>query len=540
MWTWTWTTPRSWREWTGSRGRGAGTSTEGRQTRTRSGASESDRKLLAEYDRRREARPWRFYRHIPALAPFHASDSPIRLLAGPNRGGKTTAGAFELVSYATGYNHIRSERYPVPNLTWAVALDYGNLGHVLREKLNSYLPPGTRYFRQEAIFKLPKPWNSEIHVKSADSGREKFQGAGIQAAWFDEEPKGQAGEEIFGEVYARRAPGVPLRIFLTFTPLQGLSWSYRKMWNKNSEELLPGVETFQFSLYDCSKAHGGFLTDEEIETIHAGYTEYEREARVYGKYTTIGGSPYFSPKLLSACLEKVGANKGEKYEIRLGAQGQPVLEPKADGNLTVYRPATDGHEYIVGVDAAGGAGRDASVASVWDRDDLALVARWYSNKVDPDAFGSNAVLPLGKHYRNALVVVESNGEHGGTVLAQLRGRYHNTYRNRKWNSITRKYTDEYGWRTTAVSRMRIWDSLARALREDEWTPDEGLIEEMRTVIIKECEKVEHMDGCHDDQAFASGIALAIHYDSLRHQLQPWSHYRTEIVSPSPEVAWMGH
>ena len=43
-------------------------------------------------------------------------------------------------------------------------------------------------------------------------------------------PKGSQGEDIFGEVYARRAPGIPLRIFMTFTPLQGMSWSWRRLW----------------------------------------------------------------------------------------------------------------------------------------------------------------------------------------------------------------------------------------------------------------------------------------------------------------------
>ena len=90
-------------------------------------------------------------------------------MAGPNRGGKTTAGSAELLCYATGYNPIRKEKYATPNLTWAISLDFGNLGHVMRQKVFSMLPPGFRYFKQESIVVLPKPWSSEIHFKSADS-----------------------------------------------------------------------------------------------------------------------------------------------------------------------------------------------------------------------------------------------------------------------------------------------------------------------------------------------------------------------------------
>ena len=69
----------------------------------------------------------------------------------------------------------------------------------MRQKIFSMLPPGYRWFKQESIIRLPKPWGSEIHLKSADAGREKFQGAGLQAAWFDEEPKGSKRQASNGE-----------------------------------------------------------------------------------------------------------------------------------------------------------------------------------------------------------------------------------------------------------------------------------------------------------------------------------------------------
>lgn len=403
----------------------------------------------------------------------------------------------------------------------------------MRQKIFSMLPPGYRFYKQESIIVLPKPWKSEIHLKSADSGRDKFQGAGILAAWFDEEPKGTQGEDIFSEVYARRAPGVPLRIFMTFTPLQGLSWSYRRLWDADSTTRYPGVETFVFGLDDCSLAHGGFLTDDEIETIKAGYSEGEYEARVHGKYGIIAGSGYYSAKLIDTARQKCEA--GNRFKIRWSPVSGPALVSDEAGELTIHRPPARGRQYIVGVDAAGGTGRDASVASVWDRDDLACCAEWYSNKVDPDLFGTDAVLPLAKLYGNALTVVEANGEHGGTVIAQLRGRYHQLYRHREWNSMRRRYTDQYGWKTTAANRMRVFDALAKSLREGRWVPTRGLLDEMSTVVTKEDGRVDHLDGCHDDRVFAAGIAHAVHYDTPRYRAD-----FTELRTPLnvSENAWM--
>ena len=494
------------------------------------------KKLLQELEERRRLRPWRFYRSVPAIAKFHESLAPIRVLAGPNRGGKTTAGCAELLCYATGFNPVRNERYATPNLTWAVALDYGNLGHVMRQKIFSMLPPGYKFFKQESIIRLPKPWGSEIHLKSADSGREKFQGAGLLAAWFDEEPKGLAGEEIFGEVYARRAPGVPLRIFMTFTPLQGLSWSYRRLWNPESTERYPGVETFYFDLHDCSKALGGFLTDGEIETIEQGYPEWEREARVHGRYMHIGGHCYFDYPLLQKAELK--GEPGKTYKISFAPPNRATLSEDPAGPLVVYRPPAPGRKYICGVDTAAGIGRDFSVASVWDREDLALCAQWRSNRVDPDLFGSEGVLPLGYHYNTALLVVETNGEHGGTVVSQLKGRYPNIWLRMEWDKAKGGYTKSYGFRTDSRTRGRLFDAVKRALREDEWNPSKELVQEMKGIIGDVDGRPDHLEGTHDDQVVAAGLALCVNYESPAVKLPPWHRMKTAVSGPR-ELQWMG-
>ena len=496
---------------------------------------EKTKLILKELDKRRKERPWAFYRPVPAINQFHKSVSPIRVLAGPNRGGKTTAGCAELLCYATGYNPIRDERYQLPNLTWAIALDYGNLGHVMRQKIFAMLPPGYKFYKQESIIRLPKPWGSEIHIKSADAGREKFQGAGILAAWFDEEPKGSQGEEIFGEVYARRAPGIPLRIFMTFTPLQGLSWSYRRLWNEASEERYPGVETFIFDLHDCSKAHGGFLTDEEISLIERGYSSWEREARVHGRYSIMGGRNFYQGQAIEAA--KLRCEKGKRYDIRLTGQVQ-VVEENETGSLTIRRDPAKGHRYVIGVDCSGGIRRDSSVANVWDRDDKVCVASLATDSLAPDLF-ADKVVALGRYYGYALVVPETNGEHGGSVLAGIRGRhYPHIYQRQDWDKVRMEYRDEYGFRTTSRTRARIFDSVKKWLADDTVIFSELTLKECETIVVDDDLRPDHLDGCHDDSVVADGVAICVMEDNQSMKLPPWNRFRNHVSGPR-EIQWMG-
>src|SRR6185295_2308884 len=109
----------------------------------------------------KEERPWRYYGPVPKLRDtFHSSFAPYRLVTGPNGGGKTVAGAVELICYLTGYNHIRNEHYPTPNRCWAVALDSVNQGPIMQRTLMEMMPKGTKWNEKKLKFTLPPPWNS--------------------------------------------------------------------------------------------------------------------------------------------------------------------------------------------------------------------------------------------------------------------------------------------------------------------------------------------------------------------------------------------
>lgn len=463
---------------------------------------------------------------VPAIVPFHESKAEIRLLLGGNGTGKTTSGSWEGTCFSTGYNPIRDETYPTPNEGWAVCLRLKDQGPVLREAFSRMLPqvlgrdgqphPGWKYFKQADVFELKKGVpgaGSIIRFKQQEDGAEAFFGGRPLWIWPDEEKAGAVGERNFNQIMARRTPGQKLHILMTMTPEHGYSWVHRRMVDLESDDRIPGVEVFYVSLHDCLKENGGYLTREEIALVEEKYPLYEREARVYGRFTPIGTNPFFSPRLLLNAMEGAPSGKSSSWTD----SGTPKDDPEATG--TLIRTRESGHEYLAAWDPSSGVGGDPSVLVVLDRHDLAEVYHASSNQMDPDLFALREVLPASTYFNQARLAVEINGESGGAAIGAVRA-YENLYYAKIWDKASAQPTDRLGWRTTDSStgggtRSRIFDALQRALREAKWSPSLDLLQEMGHVVVSRTERgwrPDHPDGKHDDHVVAAGIALAIHYE----------------------------
>ena len=486
----------------------------------RSLPSRQDLELLREYQERSRTHPWLTYEFtaVPAILPWHLSDADIRVLAGPNRGGKTTAGAFELVSYATGWNPIRNEHYPYPNVCWGVCLDLKSLGKVMIRKLIEMLPvkkdgtPNWKYHKQDSMFTLGPPWHSEIHIKNQEDGPERFYGEGCTAIWVDEGKAGDTGQENFNEMLARQIPDQPLKIIVTLTPLNGYGWFWRRLWDKDSRDFIQGTFRHKFTIWDCLKEKGGFWTREQVESFSRSYPEHEKLARLEGEFIQIGTNPAFSPRLLMAAMNRCG--RGKDITPKFLSSKRPVLVEEP-GPLRVFRPRESGHSYIAGWDPAGGIERDHHGFAIIDRADLAVVAEAEDDTMDPALFAQRVVLPASAHYNKALLVPEVNGQHGGAALEAVRDVYENIYIGVTWDKVNSDISNNLGWRTTEQTRGRIIDALTRTLREGQWEMTPRLIDTMSHMFAKPTAngiRVEHGDGFQDDLAFAVGIALAVHYE----------------------------
>lgn len=456
-----------------------------------------------------------------------------------NRTLKTTSGAWDLVSVANGYSSIRDKKYPVPNVCWAVALDHADMGLVMRERLEHFLGPigygpgQTRFNKQQWIYTLPN--GSQIHVKSQEAGRSKFQGAGVIKLWIDEQNKHDDAEEIFQESLARSKPGWEMEVLYTFTPLVASGWHLKRLLDERSPERYPKVKVFQFSLDDLHVSHGGVWTDEDIAREKAKWRPEERDVRIHGKWGGLAGKEFFSVSDVESALTR--CETGKRFFLRVAAGHKPILEEHDAGKLTIFRPPASGHRYVVGADTGGGIKRDDSVANVWDRDDRVCVASYRSNTIPPDIFGAQVCVGLGCHYNYALIVPETNGEHGGTMLAALRSkRYPNIFQRTEWDKVTLDYRNEYGWRTTTKTRSRIFDTYKKYLAYPDTIFSRASLEEAQHIVIDDDDRPDHLDGYHDDGVVADGVALIGMEDTAAPKLPPWSYFKRRISTG--ETGWM--
>lgn len=138
--------------------------------------------------------------------------------------GKTEWGGQEAVRFAKGEHPHR--KIVTPNEGWAVSPSFDLQRDGNQQKLEKYL--GTddiekvEYLRSGIWKSVRLKCGSLITMKSYEQGREKFQSAGKRWIWFDEEPP----SDIYEECVVRQEAGIPLDIWITMTPVNGMTWIY--------------------------------------------------------------------------------------------------------------------------------------------------------------------------------------------------------------------------------------------------------------------------------------------------------------------------
>lgn len=247
--------------------------------------------------------PWKEQRE--ALVKFTA-DRKIFGLLGGNRSGKSVLGAFIAMAWALGKDYFKDEPawewvkdLPIPeppNNIWIVGLDFAVLRDVLwHEKIRygknhpPFLPddPSLVSRVSDGDFQIFFTNGSLVTGKSADSGREKFQGASLDLIWIDEECE----EDVFYECY-QRTVDCEGKILLTLTPLTDINSGIRTPWVFDLyEEWLAGDDTLQFC--QLSTLNSPFVSEKEkkhLLELWAG--DPEEDARLYGKFVRRSGLVY--------------------------------------------------------------------------------------------------------------------------------------------------------------------------------------------------------------------------------------------------------
>lgn len=224
---------------------------------------------------------------------FHKSLCRNRWVFGGNRSGKTECGAVETVWLARGIHPYRQNRKDA--VGWVVSVSYEVQREVAQSKILHYL---RRDWIEDVIMHSGNKGNpnsgvidsivvrnvfgglSKICFKSADQGREKFQGASLDFVWFDEEPPYDIYEECKMRVLDKKGD-----IFGTMTPLKGLTWVHDVIYlNKYAD---PEVWYTQMEWAD-----NPFLDKSEVESFSKSLSKEALDARRYGRFKANSGLVY--------------------------------------------------------------------------------------------------------------------------------------------------------------------------------------------------------------------------------------------------------
>lgn len=196
---------------------------------------------------------------------------------------------------------------------------------------------------------------------------------------------------------------------------------------------------------------------------------------------------------------------------------QLVFIPNEEGFLRIWKKPQPGRSYIIGSDVAEGieiAGApsddkyDACSAHVVDQYTGEVVAHLHG-QFEPDEFGRQ-LARLGKWYNLAFQGIERNSN-GLTVINEMehQGYPESLIYARSVSPDGARYaTPQRGWLTTTVTRPRLVNDLAQAIRE------QSLIVHCRETqgeflrfVIKPSGKAEAQEGSKDDRVISLGITL---------------------------------
>jgi len=181
-----------------------------------------------------------------------------------------------------------------------------------------------------------------------------------------------------------------------------------------------------------------------------------------------------------------------------------------NGFLKIFEEPIPGHRYTIGVDVAEGLTKsDYSVAQVLDATTNRLVAQLRA-KIAPEDY----VLPisqLGRYYRNAWLVVESNAS-ADYILETLKGDYNMLYCRQVRDNIYDKPTLKPGFRTTVATKPRIITHLREAIAKQEnplFIPDQQTLIEMSEYEEDSRGRLNapKREGSYDDCVMALALAL---------------------------------
>lgn len=251
-------------------------------------------------------------------------------------------------------------------------------------------------------------------------------------------------------------------------------------------------QTYQGAL----NGENSFKTLDISHRDHPDYanTDWEREMRgnlgerrwrqeVLGEFMA-SGNTFIDPDWISKLEEKC-----------------KTFTPKKEmgGRLLVWEEFNPKGKYIIGADCATKGGLDSSTACVMNVETGEQAAE-FRGKLPEDEF-AKVLCDLGYRYGTAYLIPEMNAKAGGAVTMSLE-KVH------RYKRLYRGANGEVGWNTNVRTRDTLIAKLEPAIYNDAFCiKSQRVIDELKTFIVTPTGKVQHDNGCHDDNIFAFLISI---------------------------------
>jgi len=295
--------------------------------------------------------PFFSWKPFPAQEKFLNDPSRNKWTSAGNRAGKTLCGLIEDVADCLQLDPVTKglrDRYAHPPKIWIVSdtedtavgivertLVEGVFGTDESGMLWNYIDSSCKYTAKSGFSQhyIRFTNGASIDIKFSTQDRKVFQGQALDKIHFDEvQPK-----DIYGECTARLVDRNGY--FLgTMTPIfdkrKGVPWIWEDLYLMREEK---GIVFHEWSMLD-----NPHLSQEAKERMMREWDEDELEARIYGRFTPIGVTLAWSPRLMQRIKEDILLPR----EVTIDAIGKTKKQREVD-------PGGRGSRALAG-DSAGG------------------------------------------------------------------------------------------------------------------------------------------------------------------------------------------
>lgn len=198
---------------------------------------------------------------------------------------------------------------------------------------------------------------------------------------------------------------------------------------------------------------------------------------------------------------------------------------------------------IIGVDVSGGLSRDSSAITIIDSETTEVLWTFNCNFISTTELAKVLYILIKKYMPNGVINIESNGGFGSSTLKYLIENHPDIKRNlyfelrekvieERFNGNTLSKRKQmmkcYGLNQTRESRNRLMDILMQRVRyhKDKFVA-EIMYNELNNLEMKKGDKIDHVEGGHDDQLFSLLLALYVWMDG-KDIAQNWHITRKEL------------